>query len=93
MSNIKISRENPFSMAEAKQRVDEFSANMASDIGVKTQWAGDQLKFDGKGAKGAITVSENSIDVDIKLGMLLSPLSGKISSKVEEALDSAIQSA
>lgn len=93
MSNIKISRENPFSMEDAKQRLDAFSENMANNIGVKTQWAGDQLKFDGKGAKGAITVSENTIDVDIKLGMLLKPLSGKISSKVEEALDSAIQTA
>lgn len=93
MSNINISRKNPFSVDDAKQRVDKFSETMASNIGVKTQWAGDQLKFDGKGAKGAITVSENSIDVDIKLGMFLKPLSGKISSKVEEALDSAIQSA
>jgi len=54
---------------------------------VRYQWNGDTLEFKRGGADGRIEVSEDRVHLQLNLGLLLSVLSGKIKSEIEEVLD------
>ena len=51
---------------------------------------GDTLKLKRSGVKGEVHVGEDSIRVDVELGMLMSAMSGTIKTEIEKALDKAL---
>ena len=54
---------------------------------MRYQWKGDTLEFKRSGADGRIDVSEDRVHLQLNLGLLLSVMSGKIKSEIEEVLD------
>lgn len=93
MSTINISRKHPFSLDEARTRVDKLREGLKAKLGIDAQWQGDELKIDGKGAKGKVSVTEECVDVNLKLSFLLSAMAPKIEAKIQEGLDKAINQA
>lgn len=93
MSTIKISREHPFSLDEARSRVDQLREGLKTKLGIDAKWQGDELHIDGKGAKGQVLVTEQNVDVQLKLNFLLSAMAPKIEEKIQEGLDKAIKQA
>lgn len=93
MSQIQIHRTHPFSKDEARQRVDAVRGQLKEKLGIDADWQGDHLAFNGRGAKGQITVTDKDIEVNIALGLLLSAFAPKLKEKIEQGLDEAIQKA
>lgn len=91
MSQIHINREHPFSIAEARERVEGLRSKLKAKLGINSQWQGDELLFKGSGATGKITVTEQDIDVKIKLGLLMSALAPTLKEKISQGLDDAIR--
>ena len=50
----------------------------------------DTLNLKRSGVKGAVHVSDDSIKVDVELGLMMSAMSGMIKSEIEKALDKAL---
>ena len=72
---------------EARKRVADVADALSDKYGVSSSWDGDDLKIDGSGVSGCITVAEQSVDAELKLGFALSMMSGVIRTSLEEALD------
>ena len=89
MADIDISRPNPYSKEEAITRLKDMTAKMEDRLKVKVAWSGDQGQFSGP-AKGAIKVSDSSINIEVKLGLAVKLLKGKISDGIEKGLDKAL---
>jgi putative polyhydroxyalkanoate system protein len=74
-------------MAEARTRIDKVADALSNKYGLRSAWEGDALKFGGSGVNGHIAVADQSIDVDVRLGLMLSMMESTIRTSIEEALD------
>ncbi|MDH5183192.1 MAG: polyhydroxyalkanoic acid system family protein [Gammaproteobacteria bacterium] len=87
MATIQIRRSHQLDQQHIREQVQNLADKLASDLGVTCQWQGDRLHFERSGAKGNIQIGEGYLEFEIKLGMLLSPLKGKVEKTVTEYLD------
>jgi len=87
MATIQIRRSHQLDQQHIREQVQNLADKLASDLGADYQWQGDRLHFERSGAKGDIDIGEGYLEFNLKLGMLLSPLKGKIESSVVEYLD------
>ncbi len=72
---------------EARKRVAYVAESLSNKYGVSSSWDGDDLKIDGSGVSGCITVAEQVVDAEVRLGFALSMMAGVIRTSLEEALD------
>jgi putative polyhydroxyalkanoate system protein len=67
---------------------------VAADIGSRFDlthaWIGDNLVFRGRGVDGNIAVTDESVDIRIKLGFTLMMLQGAIRQAIENSIDEYI---
>lgn len=91
MSRITIERSHSLGRAAAREKAEALAQRLASEYDVKFRWAGDTLEFKRSGADGTIDVSDDLVRVNLKLGLLLSALSGTIKREIEDTLDKHLQ--
>jgi putative polyhydroxyalkanoate system protein len=90
MANIHIKRKHNLTREEARKRVDEIAKALKKEFDADYTWQGDALQFKRSGATGFIKLDEESIELKIKLGMMLTPVKGKIESAIRDKLDVAL---
>lgn len=84
---MKIERDHSLGIDEAKRRVDRVRSDVETKYGLSGVWAGDTLKVTGTGVNGQISVSEQRVLVDVRLGFAMMLLEGSIKSHISAALD------
>jgi len=90
MANIHIKRNHNLGLNEAKQRMDQIAGSLQDKLDAKWAWKGNQLSFTRSGASGSVNVADDSVEFNIKLGLMLTPLKGKVESAINEELDKAL---
>lgn len=90
MSEIRIERCHQLGRAEAQRRVTEIEPKLRERFGVRLEWDGDQAQLKGSGVSGSVAVSDAQLAIDIKLGLLLRPMAGKIRESLERQIDRAL---
>ena len=91
MANIHIKQQHNLAHDEARKRVEEIARDLKKKLNADYAWKGESLQFKRSGASGSIDLSDEFIELNIKLGMLLAPMKGKIESAIKEKLDLALQ--
>jgi len=87
MANIKVEREHQLGADAARDTVEKLAQKLKQDLDADYHWEGSTLKFSRTGASGQIDVTDDRVSVDVKLGMLLGPLKGKIQKTIEDEID------
>lgn len=87
MAKIDIERPHSLGKSRARALVEELAASLRERYGLKNRWQGDALEFSGSGVDGIITVGTHAVRVTAQLGLLLSPLRGKIEQDIRARLD------
>ena len=87
MSKIVVERQHRLGRVGARDKAQQLAERLAQQYDVSYQWVGDTLEVQRTGAKGSIEVDEDTVRVSLKLGLLLSGMSGTIKRELEEALD------
>lgn len=90
MSEIKIQRSHQLGQTEAQKRVTSMEAKLKDKYGVKLDWKGNHADVKGSGVSGTISVLDQEVAVQLKLGLLLKPMSGKIREALETQIDKAL---
>jgi putative polyhydroxyalkanoate system protein len=90
MAKIHIKRRHALAHDEARQRLEEIASELKKKLKADYAWKGDSLQFKRSGASGRIDLSDQVIDINIKLGMVLAPMKGKIEATIKEKLDLAL---
>ncbi|MGD2111833.1 MAG: polyhydroxyalkanoic acid system family protein [Gammaproteobacteria bacterium] len=90
MANIHIKRSHNLPRDEARARVERIAEDLKRKLDAEYAWKGDSLQFHRTGASGSIDVGDGFIDLNIKLGMLLVPIKGKIEETIREHINSAL---
>ncbi len=90
MSEIKIDRPHKLGTAEARKRVDALEPKLKEKYGVSLEWKGNVANVKGTGVSGTLAVEDTKVAVNVKLGLLLRPLAGKIKEGLEHQVNKAL---
>ncbi len=86
-----IRREHHFSHDEVREKVDELAVDLKGRFGIRSHWEGDQLIFDGSGAKGRVTLGEDYVDLKVRLSFALKLMEPTLRNIIEQSLDDHIR--
>jgi len=73
-------------MEEAREAVQIFSSKLEAKLGVKSHWQGDVLMLERQSVKGSMVLSEGAVDVELTLGMMLTPMKSQIEAEIHKQL-------
>ncbi len=90
MARIRIKRQHQLDHATVRGEVEGLAERLAQELSADYSWKGDRLEFKRSGASGYLDIGGQQVEVDIKLGMLLTPLKSTIESKINAYLDRAL---
>lgn len=90
MANIHIERQHSFGREGARGRVERIAVDLKRDLQADYEWKGDTLVFKRSGASGTIRVEDEAIVIDVKLGMTLGLMRGKIEAGIQQNLDQVL---
>ncbi len=84
MSNIRIKHTHNLDREEARNRVEKLAKDLKTKLDTEYSWKGDCLHLRRSGASGQIDVGDDFVECTVKLGMLLSPMKGRIEATLQE---------
>lgn len=87
MTQISVERKHSLGRAAARQKAEVLVQKLAREYDLKASWVGDTVEVKRSGANGTIRIGDDTIRVDLKLGMMLSIMGSSIKSEIERALD------
>ena len=87
MSSIHVSYPHQLSMEDARKVTRTFAEKLETKLDVKGVWQGDVLAFERQGVKGSLVLSQGVVDVELTLGMMLTPMKGQIEVEVIRQLN------
>jgi putative polyhydroxyalkanoate system protein len=91
MSDIKIERAHKLGKDEAKKRLLALEPKLKEKYGVSLDWQADgNAKVKGTGVSGNLELGADKLTLELKLGLLLKAMSGKIRGALEHQLDKAL---
>tara|TARA_B100000959_G_C14440261_1_gene402378 strand:+ start:88 stop:363 length:276 start_codon:yes stop_codon:yes gene_type:complete len=90
MSKILIERNISGSPEEIKQRIVEIEPKLSAKYNVNLIWQDLQANLKGPGVNGELRIQGNSVQLEIKLGLILRPIASKIKASIERSLDKAL---
>lgn len=87
MAKIHIKKKHTVDHKTVKQEVQNLADKLSKELSANYEWKGDRLIFKRKGASGHIDINESEVDIEITLGLVLTPLKGTIEKTVTSYLD------
>ncbi len=90
MARITVERAHSLGKEGAREKADKLADKLKSQYGLESSWSGDTLNLKRSGVKGTVQVADDSLRIDVELGLLMSAMSGSIKSEIEKALDKAL---
>lgn len=90
MARIQVGRAHTLGKDAAREKADKLASKLKDQYGLESSWAGDTLNLKRSGVKGTVKVAEDSLRIEVELGLLMSAMSGTIKSEIEKALDKAL---
>lgn len=87
MATIRITKKHEMAPETVRSEVERLAESLASEFSTDYSWQGDRMQFRRSGASGYIDIHEHKVEIEIKLGVLLTPLKATIESKITDYLD------
>jgi putative polyhydroxyalkanoate system protein len=88
-AHIRLVRRHGLGVEEARRATDRLIAELrtAHGIQIEAEWRGSVLHARGPGFEGTLRVDSEEIEVSLRLGLLLSPIRGRLMREAEAFLD------
>jgi putative polyhydroxyalkanoate system protein len=84
MADIEVQRDHALGLKKAKAAAQKVADEMAENFDMESEWEGNTLYFSRSGVTGELTVTKNSVQMNAKLGFLLSAFKPKIEAQIEK---------
>lgn len=91
MATIEMSRNHTLGIAGAHQAIENIAQQLHTRLGVDYRWDGETMTFDGSGVDGHAVVGETNVQIEIHLGLFVSPMQGMIRDQLEKYLDTNLK--
>lgn len=87
MADIQLSQAHNLTQPQARAKVEEMTHQLENDLGLTTKWLSENsLSFERSGASGVLTITQQQVNVEVKLNFMLRAMKGTIERELEKAL-------
>ena len=93
MADIEIRRAHGMGHAAARAAADRMAEHLGRRFGLKGDWDGDVLRFQGTGVTGTLSVDAKDVSLSVALGFFLKAMKGSIEQAVNHELDALFATA
>jgi putative polyhydroxyalkanoate system protein len=90
MASIQINKPHHLGRGEAHRRIEAMEPKLQQEYGVTLDWDGDRANVRASSVSGELVVDDDELRVQLKLGLALLPVQGKIRSTLDQQLDQAL---
>jgi putative polyhydroxyalkanoate system protein len=90
MPTICVSRTHTLPHKKAKDAAEEIARDLKARFALDYAWNGDTIEFERPGVTGTLRVKKDCIELDVSLGLLLTPLKASIEREIGAQLDRAV---
>ena len=87
MAKISIGKRHHLSHRKAKSVAERLANDLEQRFALAWNWDGDDVHFERPGVSGSMHVGKSEIRLDVKLGLLLTPLKPAIEKEIHAQLD------
>ena len=87
MPDIHLIRPHALGLAGARRAVDDVASRLRADLGVESEWRGDELHVGGHGVSGRLVACADTIEVVAKLSLVARPFRKRLLREIESELD------
>ncbi|NHZ79531.1 polyhydroxyalkanoic acid system protein [Massilia sp. CCM 8695] len=86
MADISIVQEHRLTPNKAREAAQKVADKIAAEYGLDCAWQGDVLHFERSGVHGSLAVEAQQVEMNIRLGFLMSAFAPAIEAKVMEKM-------
>lgn len=87
MSNISLRQRHNKNPDELRELISQMAKKLDERYQITSRWLNDdQVEVARSGIKGRITLSDNEVKVDIKLGLMMGAFKSKIESEISRSM-------
>lgn len=86
MANITMQRKLNMDQRQIQKLAERVGEKLKQKYGVQFSWSGRDARIHGPGINGTCQVCDGSIDLNLKLGLLLSPFKDKVEQEIDSYL-------
>ena len=87
MSDIIIRRQHGKSLAEARASAEHMAAELKEEFDLDYAWNGNAMRFKRPGVAGELSVKDQTVALNIRLGLLLFALKPAIEREIHRFFD------
>ena len=87
MSVIRLSRCHQLDQAAREGVLERLAAHLSDTLGASVAREARTIHFDGSGFSGTVTLDEERVVGEVRLGLIMRPLKGVITKEIEVGLD------
>ena len=87
MSVIRLSRAHLLNQAAQEAALERLAVHLGDALGASVSREAQTIQFDGKGFSGTVSVDDERVVGEVRLGLLMRPLKGVITREIEAGLD------
>ncbi|MGI8895171.1 MAG: polyhydroxyalkanoic acid system family protein [Casimicrobiaceae bacterium] len=87
MATISIAKHHALSLKKAKGVAEKIASDLQKRFDLDYAWEGNRIDFERPGVSGQLLVARDKITLDVRLGLLLTPLKGTIEREIIAQLD------
>jgi len=87
VARIVQKRQHQLAVAEVRELAEGLAEQLVSEFGGRYRWRANTISYRRSGVDAQIDCAEDAVTVDIKLGLMVSPLKGAVESEVVKMLD------
>ncbi|MFZ4758606.1 MAG: polyhydroxyalkanoic acid system family protein [Burkholderiaceae bacterium] len=87
MSTIELKRDHALGLKKAKVAAQRVADEMEREFGMTSEWDGNVLRFTRSGVSGELMVTKSHVELNAKLGFLLSAFRGRIEEQIHRNFD------
>lgn len=93
MSHILITRAHQLGEARVRKEIDALSDRLRQEFGAQCRWHGSCLHVSRSGVQGEISISDDQLTVNIRLGMIYGMMRHQIEQRIIDKLDERLVAA
>ncbi|MCS5559169.1 MAG: polyhydroxyalkanoic acid system family protein [Oceanospirillaceae bacterium] len=86
MASINVSYPHQRTLEEAREAAQTFAGKLQAKLGVESRWQDNTLLLERTGVNGSMNLSDGLVEVDLTLGMMLTPMKGQIEAEINKQL-------
>ena len=87
MPHIELSRPHRLGRAGARRAAEAVAEDLERRFGLRWAWEGETLRLDGRGVRGALTATEDTVHVAADLAFSARPFRRALEAEIARELD------